>query len=80
MKLIFKKDDDSNISVFHEKGRVEVEFSYVEMIKKLIETKKLKAPAIEGDFSGAEKKSINSMVKHINDELKSLDQEWEIEE
>ena len=79
MKLLFKKDDDSKISVVQKAGKAEVEFSYVEMIKHLINTKELKAPIVEGDFSDAEKKSINSMAKYINEELQALDEEWEDE-
>ena len=79
MKILFKKDDDSNISVMQKVGKGEVEFSYVEMIKHLINTKELKSPIVEGDFSDAEKESINSMAKHINEELQALDEEWEVE-
>jgi hypothetical protein len=50
MKLLFKKDDDSNISVVQKIGKKEVGFSYVEMIKHLINTKELKAPICRGRF------------------------------
>ncbi len=79
MKILFNKDDDSNISVMQKVGKEEVEFSYVEMIKHLINTKELKSPIVKGDFSDAEKASIDSMAKHINEELQALDEEREDE-
>lgn len=79
MKLIFRKDEDLKISVVQEVDKQEAEFSYIEMIKHLIDSKKLKPPKVEGDFSDAEKKSIKSMVTYINDEIKALDEEWEEE-
>jgi hypothetical protein len=41
--------------------------------------KSLKHQFVEGDFSDAEIKSINSMAKYINEELQALDEEWEDE-
>lgn len=69
MNLVFKKDDDNKIAVFQKRGGEVSEFDYIEMIKDLMNTKKLKAPKIEGDFSDAEKESIRNMVGHINDEV-----------
>jgi len=76
MKLIFKKDDNLNVTVFRKKGKTETEFSYVEMIKELIKTGKLDRPSTVGDFTDAEKESIQSMTEFINRELEALDEDW----
>ena len=41
MKLVFKKDEKSQISVFQSVDGKEIDFSYVEMIKTLINSKEL---------------------------------------
>ncbi len=69
MKLVFKKDEDSRISVFQKVDDQEKDFSYVDMIKMLIDTKNMEEPEVSADFSEAEIKSINSMVKYINAEI-----------
>ena len=69
MKLIFKKDEDSQISVFQYVGGQEIDFSYVDMIKALIEAKEMQEPDISGEFTDAEIKSIKSMVTFINKEI-----------
>jgi hypothetical protein len=69
MKLTFKKDKDSQISVFQVIDKQEKEFSYVDMIKTLIETKVMEEPDISDGFTEAESKSIKSMVSFINKEI-----------
>jgi hypothetical protein len=69
MKLIFKKNEGAEISVLQNAGGVEKDFDYVGMVKTLIESKKLEAPDIIGNFTDAEKASIISMVTFINKEL-----------
>ncbi|MCK5564003.1 MAG: hypothetical protein KAJ07_02050 [Planctomycetes bacterium] len=79
MKLIFKKDEDSQISVVQDIDGKKQEFKYVDMIKALIESKELEEPEIEGDFTDAEEASIKRMVKFINDEV-GTDDDDEVEE
>ena len=74
MKLIFKKDDESQISVFQDIDGEKQEFSYVDMIKALIESKKMEEPEISGDFADAEVTSIKRMVEFINKEVGSTDE------
>lgn len=69
MKLAFKKDAESKISVFQKVGNQEKEFSYIDMIKSLIDTKVMEQPEISGEFTAAEITSINNMTKFINDEI-----------
>lgn len=72
MKLVFKKNKDHQISVFHEVDGKQHEFSYVDMIKALINSKKLDKPDISEDFTDAEIKSIKSMVTLINKEIPEI--------
>lgn len=69
MKLIFKKDDESQISVFHDIDGEEQKFSYVDMIKALIESSKMEEPEISEGFTNAEVTSIKRMVEFINEEI-----------
>ena len=77
MKLVFRKDEKSEISVFRKVDGEEKDFSYVEMIKVLIDVGELEDPEIVGEFTEAEKNSISSMVSFINNQLQSSE---EIEE
>ena len=71
MKLIFKKDSDQQISVFSKMDGIHKDFSYVDMIKNLMDSGELKEPHISEGFSEAEKASIKSMVNFINKEVSS---------
>lgn len=73
MKLIFKKDKDSQISVLQDIDGQEKEFSYVEMMNTLIKSKKMEEPEISDDFTKDETESINRMVKIINEKISSTD-------
>lgn len=74
MKLVFKKDEERQISVFLVVDGREQEFSYVDMIKALIESKKMEPPEISEGFTEAEMSSINSMVSFINKEISTTDE------
>lgn len=70
MKIQFKKNENNDISVVEICEGVEKEFSYVEMIKSLIDGKSLETEKISDKFSEPEKKSIGSMIQLINNEIK----------
>ena len=74
MKLKFKKDEESQISVFHVIDGQEQEFSYVDMIKALIKSRKMAQPEISEGFTEAEIKSIHSMTSFINKELSTTEE------
>ena len=74
MKLVFKKDEDSQISVFQVVSGNEQDFSYVDMIKALIESKEMEEPEISESFTDAETKSIKSMVTFINKEISTTEE------
>ena len=69
MKLVFTKNEALEISVHKLSDSNKTEFNYVDMIKELIKNEKLDTPELIGEFTEAEKESINSMVKHINTEV-----------
>ena len=75
MKLVFKKDKESQISVFQNVDGSEQDFSYVDMIKALIKSRKMEDPEISEGFTEAEIKSINSMVTYINKEISAKKEE-----
>ena len=77
MKLVFKKDADNQISVFHEVDGEQCDFSYVDMIKALIKSRELEEPEISEGFSEAEINSIKSMVTYINKEISASGQSQE---
>lgn len=66
MKLIFRKNEEEEISVFMAQGSDERPFSYTHMVNALIKTHGMEAPEAVGDFTEEELKSINSMVERIN--------------
>ena len=74
MKLVFKKDEDSQISVFQVVSGNEQDFSYVDMIKALIESKEMEEPEISEGFTDDETKSIKSMVTFINKEISTTEE------
>ena len=74
MKLVFKKDEDSQISVFQVVSGNEQDFSYVDMIKALIESKEMEEPEISESFTDDETKSIKSMVTFINKEISTTEE------
>jgi len=66
MKLIFRKNDQEEITVLESIEDVEIAFLYVNMIKALLKDGELEAPLIEGAFTPEELRSINNMVGEIN--------------
>lgn len=68
MKIVFRKNEKHEISVVSKDGDGESEFSYISMIKKLIDNKQLEDPEFDGDFSESEKENVRSMISQINQE------------
>lgn len=66
MKLVFRKNEASEINVFRKVEDLEQPFSYVDMIKELIKSRKMEESEIAGSFTEAEKSSIRSMTTLIN--------------
>ncbi|MDD2324500.1 MAG: hypothetical protein PHW63_00590 [Alphaproteobacteria bacterium] len=69
MKLVFSKNEELEISVHKLVAGEKTAFSYTDMIKDLINTRRLDEPELEGKFTDTEKESIISMVEHINTEV-----------
>ena len=66
MKLVFRKNDQEEITVLLSSDDDERNFIYTDMIKILLENGELEAPVVEGDFTEEESRSINNMVNEIN--------------
>jgi hypothetical protein len=66
MKLVFRKSEDEQISVFQSVDGGETAFLYTELISTLIGDPKLEDAELVGDFTDEEKRSIASMVSSIN--------------
>ncbi len=69
MKICFKKNDENEVSVVEIEDDKEIEFKYINMIKKLINKDKLEEPTTQGEFSDAEVVSIRRMANLINQEV-----------
>ena len=69
MKICFKKNDENEVSVVEIEDDKEIEFKYINMIKKLINKDKLEVPTTQGEFSIAEVESIRRMANLINQEV-----------
>lgn len=69
MKLVFRKNEAGEISVFRKEDDTEKPFVYVEMIKELIESRSMDEVEVHGNFSDAERGSISSMTKFINEAI-----------
>ena len=66
MKLVFRKNDQEEITVLQSFDGDERKFIYTDMIKVLIKNGELAPPVVEGDFTEEEKRSIKNMVNEIN--------------
>lgn len=65
MRLIFRKNN-SEMEVLIRTGTAEDEFSYVEMIKSLINNNKFEDTEFDDSISDKEKESINELLAKIN--------------
>jgi len=72
MKLVFRKDKEHQISVFELVEGRERDFSYIEMIRALMQSGRLDEPDISEGFTEAEVNSIKSMVTRINKEIAAI--------
>lgn len=77
MKLIFRKNDKEEVSVFQSVDGKEQPFAYPQMVKTLLSVGSLEPPEISEGFSTEEVESIHSMINRINDVM--TDQEPESE-
>lgn len=69
MKLLFSKDEEENIIVKMAKGTVVEEFSYVEMIKILLQNNTFDNTDFGNNITSEEIERIESMLSSINDSL-----------
>lgn len=72
MKLLFKKNENGDVSVTMFKGTAEAQFSYIEMIKTLIAGEPIDADFDES-IAEEEKQQINDVLKEIENTAKEKD-------
>lgn len=65
MKLIFRKIEDE-MEVLIRTGTAEDEFSYIEMVKSLIDNNKFEDTEFDISITDKEKESINELLSKIN--------------
>lgn len=82
MKLIFKKEENNDISVKLQKGTIAIDFTYIEMIKQLLVNNKIDETEF-GNLSQEEITSLEGMLKKISqifEEDEEVPDESDIEE
>ena len=77
MKLVFAKDDDHQVTVHQITNGKQKAFSYVDMIRALLDEGPLGLPELDGDFTDPERNSINRMVELINEAIEAEGSESE---
>ena len=66
MRWIFaKENEECNVRLQKTDG-MNIDFSYIEMIKELYEEKRIDLAEFKGDFSESEKESVNVLIEEIN--------------
>lgn len=71
MKLYFSKDNQDEIVVKMSTSTIQEDFSYVEMIKNLLNNNEFDETEFSGDFSDDEKSRIETMLSSINESIAS---------
>lgn len=66
MKLVFRKNETEQVTVFQSVGGQLMPFSYTVMMKALLSSDSLEPPDIAEGFSTEEAESIVSMIDQIN--------------
>jgi hypothetical protein len=70
MKLVFRKNDQEEITVLQSCDGTNKAFLYTDMIMALLNDGALDVPVLEGCFTAEEQHSINNMINEINREAK----------
>lgn len=79
MKLVFKKNENGDVSVIMFKGNAEAQFSYIEMIKALLAGEVLDRDYDES-ISKEEQTQINDVLKEIeNTAVETMAENTDIE-
>lgn len=66
MKLIFKKEENNDITVKIQQGTVAIDFTYTEMIKQLLENNEISDTDF-GNLTEEEQASIRDMLSRISE-------------
>ena len=65
--MIFSRDEEKNLSLKLVRGTITEDFSYVNMIKELIDGKSFEDPVYPDNITEEEKARISIMLDKIND-------------
>ena len=68
MKLIFTKTENGDINVLIQKGTTTDKFSYLEMLKQLLDKNEIEEPDFTG-FEEIEKEKIKKLLEKIKMEI-----------
>lgn len=68
MKLIFTKTENGDINVLIQKGTTTDKFSYLEMLKQLLDKNEIEEPDFTG-FEEIEKQKIKELLEKIKMEI-----------
>lgn len=79
MKLIFDKDESNDVTVKIKQGTVAVDFTYIEMIKQLLESNDIENLDFN-NLSEEEQERLENMLEKITDIFEEDDDADEIEE
>lgn len=66
MKLIFNKESNNEITVKIQKGTVAVDFTYIEMIKQLLEDNTIEDTSFN-NLTGDEETCLNEMLTKVSE-------------
>lgn len=77
MKLYFSKDDQDEIIVKMSTSTIQDDFSYVKMIKNLLDNNEFEDTEFSEDFTEDEKTRIETMLTTINSSIISENNEVE---
>lgn len=69
MKLFFKKDENGDITVRIQKGTVDEDFDYIEMLRQLMVDNRIEEPSFE-NIEDDEKDKIMDLLNKISDAVK----------
>lgn len=75
MILVFKKDIEGNIKLLIKKNGIEEDYSYLKMLKYIIDGDLIENYECETDITEKEKESIKSMIAQINDSINKSPEE-----
>lgn len=66
MKWIFSKENEKCSVILQKTDGINIDFSYIDMIKELYKERKIEEPNFEGEFADGEQESVKTLIDEIN--------------